>query len=83
MSMATRAKSAKARASIAIRMIKTQTNFYRAFNDCFEMNDGEEVVTIIAQRANADKELAACLLRKQPLGLDILQSRGFNLQRYA
>jgi len=57
MSLATRAKTAKARAGIAIRMLKTQKNLYRAFDDCFEMFDGEQVRAHIVERAKKDDAL--------------------------
>ncbi len=59
MSMATRATTAKQRATIAIRMLKTQKHLYRAFVDCFEMFDGQEVKRIIIERAKKDDTLLA------------------------
>ena len=70
MSAATRAKTARERANIAIRMLKStpeHRSFGRAFDDCFEMNDGDEVARIIAERAKADPALLA-----------ILRARGFH-----
>jgi hypothetical protein len=63
MSAACRAKSAYARATIAIRMLKTQKRLYRAFDDCLEMNDGHEVVREIRCRSREDPELVQALIR--------------------
>jgi len=61
MSMATNAKNARQRASIAINMIKKQNNFYRAFDDCFEMNDGDEVMKYIIEKTRKDRILAIAI----------------------
>ena len=66
MSSATNAKSAKARATIAANMIKKQSHFYRAFDDCFEMNDGDEVMNCIIEKARTDQKLALAILQKMP-----------------
>jgi len=58
MSMATKAKSAKARANIAVRMIKQQNNFGRPFDDCFEMGDGNQVMECLIEKIKNDRELA-------------------------
>lgn len=52
MSAARNARNAKQRAAIAIRMMKANKNgsFSRAFDDCFEMGDGDQVVEEIAYR---------------------------------
>ena len=68
--MATRAKTAKARAGIACRMLKTQNYFGRCFDDCFEMGDGSEVVNFIIEKARTDVVLAKALLAKMPFGRD-------------
>lgn len=58
MSLATRAKSAKARAAIAARIIKrTKRDFGRNMDDCFEMGDGDEVVALLKARAHTDMTL--------------------------
>lgn len=57
MSAATHAKSAKARASIAIRLIKAKQTHGRPFSSCFEMGDGDDVVKEIVCRANKDPEI--------------------------
>lgn len=62
MSAATRAKTAKERATIAIQMIKHTANKGRAFDDCFEMGDGDAVVTEIIRRAEKDDTLRAKML---------------------
>lgn len=65
MSEATRAKSAKTRANIAAKIIKTQNNVYtRAFEDCFEMGDGDEVMENLITLAKEDGVLAFCIRRK-------------------
>ncbi len=58
MSAASKARSARARATIAIRMLRTACHLGRAFDDCFEMFDGEEVVRWILYRARTDADLA-------------------------
>ena len=74
MSAATRARTARGRAGIAIRMIKAgfaQHGVWwqprRAFDDCFEMFDGNEVAAIISRRADFDPELRHALTK---LGFD-------------
>jgi len=65
MSEASRAKSAKARATIAARMImahKPSNGFPRSFDDCFEMNDGTEVVAELLRRAESKPEFKAALV---------------------
>lgn len=59
MSAATRAKTAKERATIAIRMMKTNKSgsFGRSFDDCFEMGDSDQVVACIAHRATCNSEI--------------------------
>ena len=57
MSAAIRAKSARARANIACRFIRAGSTSGRAFSDCFEMGDGDEVLTIIIERAKRDTAL--------------------------
>ena len=68
MSAATKARSAKARATIAIRLMKTVKVLgnCRSFDDCFEMFDGDEVVTDIINRAKGDAAIA-----------ELVQSRGY------
>ena len=59
MSMAIEAKNAKQRATIACNIIKNQKNtFTRCFDDCFEMNDGAEVMECIILKAKKDRKLA-------------------------
>lgn len=65
MSAATRAKTAKARATIARKMImshKTGSSFPRSFDDCFEMGDGLEVVAELRRRAEANAGFKSALL---------------------
>lgn len=66
MSLAINAKSAKARATIAANMIKKQNKFYRAFDDCFEMNDGHQVMEYLIQKTAKDPILAANINLKMP-----------------
>lgn len=64
MSMAIRARTAKERANIAIRIMKQNVDpFTRAFDDCFEMGDGDEVVRIIKERAKSDPALLERMLK--------------------
>lgn len=51
------AKSAKARATIAARLLKTVSNLGRSFDDCFEMGDGGEVKRLLIEKAKSDAEL--------------------------
>lgn len=65
MSAATRAKSARQRASIAIRKLETtKGDLGRSFDDCFEMGDGREVVRIIVEKARKDVVLESILRRR-------------------
>jgi len=66
MSQAIEVKSAKRRASIAANMIKKQDNFYRAFDDCFEMGDGDEVMNWIIKKTATDPILAYNIKKKMP-----------------
>lgn len=50
---AIKAKSAKARATIAINMLKTYKTLGRSFDNCFEMYDGAEVKAEIIKRLNS------------------------------
>lgn len=65
MSAATQAKTAWARSGIAARMLKDAPAYGwsppRAFDDCFEMNDGPEVVAFLVARAAIDPDLLARL----------------------
>lgn len=64
MSAAILAKTAKERATIAIRIMKNNKDpFTRAFDDCFEMGDGDEVVKIIKERAKRNPVLMALVLK--------------------
>lgn len=59
-------KTAKERANIAINQIKRQTHFYRAFDSCFEMGDGDEVMNIIIEKTSKDRVLAINIKNKMP-----------------
>jgi len=63
MSAASRAKSARARATIAIRMLKTQKLLGRPFDSCCEMGDGDKVVREIRRRSLDDPELVKALIK--------------------
>ena len=65
MSAATEARSARARATIAANIIMRTKgcDFRRNFDDCFEMNDGDEVARLLAIRARTDREFAWHVLR--------------------
>ena len=56
--------SANARANVAIRMLRTQREFGRPFEHCFEMPDQDDVVREITRRAAADRTLADSIRRK-------------------
>ena len=64
MSAATKAKSARARATIAIRMLKTVKHLGRSFDDCFEMQDGEEVIRWILYWAQTDTDLTRIMTER-------------------
>ena len=64
MSAANKAISARARAAIAIRMLKTFRHLGRSFDACFEMYDGEEVVRWILYRAKTDDQLARAITER-------------------
>jgi len=66
MSAAIYAKNARQRASIAANMIKKNNNFYRPFDDCFEMNDGDEVMNILIEKTAKDPVLALNIKQKMP-----------------
>ena len=63
MSAAMVAKSAKARAGIAVRLLKSAKPWPRGFglgrnfDDCFEMGDGNEVHRLAIDRAVSDEAL--------------------------
>lgn len=54
MSAAANAKTAKGRAGIAARMVMSGQRLGRSFDDCFEMNDGEQVIQDILRRCKVD-----------------------------
>lgn len=64
MSMAILAKTAKERATIAIRIMKHNKDpFTRELDNCFEMGDGEEVIRIVKERAKRDPALMVRVLK--------------------
>jgi hypothetical protein len=66
---AKRVKSAKARASVAIRLLKTIKphpygyGLSRSFDDCFEMGDGDQVIKILLDRARNDDSIIRAMHR--------------------
>lgn len=54
-------KTPGARATIAAQLIKADRTRERAFDDCFEMYDGDEVAKILLERAQDDSELMAAI----------------------
>lgn len=71
MSAATRATTARERANIAARFIRDRSLYggpvqSRAFDDCFEMGDGQEVIEILKRKARTspaiDRYLAEFLV---------------------
>ena len=64
MSAAFKAKSARARAAIAIRTLKTARHLGRSFDNCFEQFDGEEVIRWILYRAQTDAQLARIITER-------------------
>jgi hypothetical protein len=44
-------------------MLKTQKKLYRAFDSCFEMFDGADVVREIRRRSRTDPSLVQALIR--------------------
>jgi hypothetical protein len=69
MSKATEAKSAWARATIALSLMRTVKGLMncRGFDDCFEMSDGDDVVAHIIVRAHRDPQVAG-LVRSRGYG---------------
>lgn len=59
MSQATRATSTRARANIAAAYIRRGSTQSRAFDDCFEMGDGDGVVAYLLAKAVTDTRIAA------------------------
>lgn len=57
MSQASRAKTAKERAKIAAAFIRSGRNATRAFDDCFEMYDGAEVIAELRKMAKRGPKL--------------------------
>lgn len=58
----------KTRAKTAIRIIKTKDpySFGRPFDNCFEMYDGDAVMSLIIEQARTDKSLARAIQEKCP-----------------
>lgn len=59
MSEATRTTSARERATIAARYIRRGRTNGRAFDDCFEMGDGDAVVRALLERVPKDDRIKA------------------------
>lgn len=56
--------TARARANVAIRMMKQQRELGRPFDHCFETEDSDDVVRHITQQARADEELERLIRRR-------------------
>ena len=64
MSAAILAKTSEERAIIAIRIMKYNKDpFTRELDNCFEMGDGDEVISIIKERAKRDPMLMTRVLK--------------------
>lgn len=63
MSKATQAKTAKGRASEAIRQLRSVKRLGQSFHDCFKNGD-LQVVQIIVEKAASDPELDALIRRR-------------------
>lgn len=61
MSAAIRAKTAKGRALIAARAMRAGYTPGRAFDDCFEMGDGDEVVAHLRRMAQRNSSVGVAL----------------------
>jgi hypothetical protein len=59
MRCAIRVKSAKARATIAISLMKLKRTHCRSFSNCFEMDDGDDVIREIVLRSAVDPGIEA------------------------
>jgi hypothetical protein len=66
------AKTAQERAVIVLRMLigerEWSDGWERPFDDCFEMNDGDEVVRHIVEIANAFPEIKQLICRHRSVG---------------
>lgn len=56
-------KSASARGNLAIRMMQSQRELGRRFDDCFECGDGSAVVQHITRRAAAEPDVERAVRR--------------------
>lgn len=65
MSAATKAKSARARATIARNLyVRNRSGeFGRNLDDCFEMNDGDEVVRILNEMVKTDRSFREAIIQ--------------------
>lgn len=68
MSQATKAKTARARAGIAARMLRQSRTDCRAFDDCFEMGDGDQVMAHLL-----------ALTIEDPTLIEVMEQRRFNV----
>ena len=59
MSQATRVTTAKERATIALSYIRKNATNGRAFDDCFEMGDGDQVVVFVIAKSYKDPRVMA------------------------
>ena len=66
MSAATRATTAKERARIAAGFIRRSSTTGRAFSDCFEMGDGDEVKRLLLEMGERSQSFGEALCRQCP-----------------
>ena len=73
MSAAANAKTAKGRAGIAVRMVMSGQQLGRSFDDCFEMNDGEQVIQDILRRCKVDVRIAQEFISRRVFGPEVTE----------
>ena len=73
MSAAANAKTAKGRAGIAVRMVMSGQKLGRSFDDCFEMNDGEQVIQDILRRCKVDARIAQEFICRRVFGPEVTE----------
>jgi hypothetical protein len=66
MSAAIDARSAKERAQIAADFLRKGSVSGRAFSDCLEMGDGDEVLRLLIQLAHKSPKFRAVLQKHEP-----------------
>lgn len=73
MSAAIRATTARERANIAARFIRGCSTDGRAFSDCFEMGDGDEVLRLLLEKG--DRNLAFMAQLRVVFAPEVFRSR--------